>query len=163
MQRRIDDPPIEITLSILTPFASYLPAEQFHCSGVLAVVTTGLYHGWRIPEIMTSRTRLQAGPVWQMIEFILNGFIFLLIGLQLPEVVRNLPHGQFGKLLWSAALLSLAVILIRIVWVFPATYLPRLFPAFARVIPRRNGKTSPSSHGPECGGWFHWQRHCHCL
>jgi len=62
---------------------------------VLAVVTTGLYHGWRIPEITSSRTRLQAGPVWQMIEFLLNGFIFLLIGLQLPEVVRHLSIAPF--------------------------------------------------------------------
>jgi len=67
-----------------------------------------------------------------MIEFILNGFIFLLIGLQLPQVVRGLPSGQFGKLLWYAAVLSVAVIVIRIVWVFPATYLPRLFPSIRK-------------------------------
>src|SRR5882762_5259733 len=90
MQKRIDDPPIEITLSLLTPFAAYLPAEQLGVSGVLAVVTAGLHHGWRIPEITTSRSRLQAGPVWEMVEFLLNGFIFLLIGLQLPEVLHRL-------------------------------------------------------------------------
>src|SRR2546430_1450874 len=90
IQKFIDDPPIEITISLLTPFAAYLPAEQLGVSGVLAVVTTGLYHGWRIPEFTSSRTRLQAGPVWRMIEFLLNGFIFLLIGLQLPAVVGHL-------------------------------------------------------------------------
>jgi CPA1 family monovalent cation:H+ antiporter len=126
IQKRIDDPPIEITLSLLTPFAAYLPAEQLHVSGVLAVVTTGLYHGWRIPEFTTSRTRLQAGPVWQMIEFLLNGFIFLLIGLQLPEVLKNLRDHSIPQLLLYAAGISLTVILIRILWVFPATYLPRL-------------------------------------
>src|SRR6266496_2838418 len=89
IQKRIDDAPIEITLSLLTPFAAYLPAEQFGVSGVLAVVTTGLYHGWRIPEMTTSRTRLAAGPVWRMVEFLLNGFIFLLIGLQLPAVLHH--------------------------------------------------------------------------
>ena len=122
----IDDPPIEITISILTPFAAYLPAEQLGVSGVLAVVTAGLYNGWRIPEITTSRTRLQGGPVWEMIEFLLNGFIFILIGLQLPSVLRNLAGRSIPQLLWYALLISIAVIVIRILWVFPATYLPRL-------------------------------------
>jgi monovalent cation/hydrogen antiporter len=123
----IEDPPVEITISILTPFASYLPAELLHVSGVLAVVTTGLYHGWRIPEFTSFRTRLQAGPVWQMIEFVLNGFIFLLIGLQLPQVLEQLSGRQLSQLLLYAAEISLAVILIRILWVFPASYLPRWF------------------------------------
>ena len=126
IQKRIDDAPIEITLSLLTPFAAYLPAEQFGLSGVLAVVTTGLYHGWRIPEMTTSRTRLQAGPVWRMVEFLLNGFIFLLIGLQLPAVLHHLSGRAPSQLVWYAVLISIAVILIRILWVFPATYLPRL-------------------------------------
>jgi len=125
LQKRIDDPPIEITVSLLTPFAAYLTAEQLGLSGVLAVVTTGLIHGWRIPEIMTSRSRLQAGPVWQMIEFLLNGFIFLSIGLELPEVLKNLHGHTRGDLLVYAAFISGAVILIRIAWVFPATWLPR--------------------------------------
>ena len=126
VQKRIDDPPIEITISLITPFAAYLPAEQLGVSGVLAVVTTGLYHGWRIPEFTSSRTRLLAGPVWQMIEFVLNGFIFLLIGLQLPEVLRHSAGQPIAQLVGYAAAISLAVILIRILWVFPASYLPRL-------------------------------------
>jgi len=126
IQKPIDDAPIEITLSLLTPFAAYLPAEQLGLSGVLAVVTTGLYHGWRIPEMTSSRTRLQAGPVWRMVEFLLNGFIFLLIGLQLPAVLRRLSGRAPSQLVWYAILISIAVILIRILWVFPATYLPRL-------------------------------------
>jgi CPA1 family monovalent cation:H+ antiporter len=126
IQKPIDDPPIEITLSLLTPFAAYLPAEHLGVSGVLAVVTTGLYHGWRIPEFTSSRTRLQAGPVWEMIEFLLNGSIFLLIGLQLPEVLKNLAGHSVAQLVWDATVLSIAAILIRIIWVFPATYLPRL-------------------------------------
>jgi CPA1 family monovalent cation:H+ antiporter len=125
IQKPIDDPPVEITLSLLTPFAAYLPAEQLGVSGVLAVVTAGLYHGWRIPEFTSSRTRLQAGPVWEMIEFLLNGFIFLLIGLQLPEILRGLSGRSIPQLVWYAALISLAVIIIRLLWVFPASYLPR--------------------------------------
>lgn len=126
IMKPIDDPPIEITISLLTPFAAYLLAEQLHVSGVLAVVTAGLYHGWLIPELTSSRTRLQAGPVWEMIEFLLNGFIFLLIGLQLPEVWQRLSGGSIAQLVWYATLISLAVIVMRILWVFPATYLPRL-------------------------------------
>jgi len=126
IEKPIDDPPIEITISLLTPFAAYIPAEQLGVSGVLAVVTTGLYHGWRIPEMTSSRTRLQAGPVWEMVEFLLNGFIFLLIGLQLPEVLRHLSGRSIPQLVWYAFVISVAVILIRILWVFPASYLPRL-------------------------------------
>src|SRR6266513_3255330 len=70
--------------------------------------------------------RLQAGPVWEMVEFLLNGFIFLLIGLQLPEVLRHLSGRSIPQLVWYAFVISLAVIIIRILWVFPATYLPRL-------------------------------------
>jgi Na+/H+ antiporter len=133
IQKRIDDAPIEITISLLTPFAAYLLAEQLKVSGVLAVVCTGLYHGWRIPEIMTSRTRLQAGPVWQMVEFLLNGLIFLLIGLTLPEVLRHLAGRRLGQLFEYAAVISGAVIFMRILWVFPATYLPRLlFPSIRK-------------------------------
>lgn len=129
----IEDPPIEITLSLLTPFTAYLGAEQLQVSGVLAVVAAGLYHGWRIPEFTSSRTRLQAGPVWEMIEFLLNGFIFLLIGLQLPEVLRRLSGRSISQLLWYATAISLAVIIIRVLWVFPASYLPRfLFKSIRR-------------------------------
>src|SRR5437899_8815388 len=118
IQKPIDDPPIEITLSLLTPFAAYLPAEQLGVSGVLAVVTVGLYHGWRIPEITSSRTRLQAGPVWEMVEFLLNGFIFLLIGLQLLEVWGHLSGHSIPQLVWYAFVIGLAVLIIRILWVF---------------------------------------------
>jgi len=127
--RRVDDAPIEITVSLLTPFAAYLCAERLGVSGVLAVVTAGLYLGWRIPELLSSRTRLQGGPVWDMVEFLLNGFVFILIGLQLPEVLRALSkHADYsiGQLIWYALVISLAVILIRILWVFPASYLPRM-------------------------------------
>ncbi len=129
LQRRLDDPPVQVTISLLTPFAAYLPSEQLGVSGVLAVVSAGLYLGWRAPEIIGSRMRLQAGPVWEMIVFLLNGFVFILIGLQLPEVLqgmsaRSIPvPGMIGY----ALLISALVIVVRFVWVFAATYLPRLF------------------------------------
>ncbi|PYM15578.1 MAG: Na+/H+ antiporter [Verrucomicrobia bacterium] len=126
--KRVDDAPIEITVSLLTPFAAYLSAERLGVSGVLAVVTAGLYLGRRMPEILTFQTRLRGGPVWEMVEFLLTGFVFVLIGLQLPEVLRALSGNAISirQLVWYALVISLAVILIRILWVFPATYLPRL-------------------------------------
>jgi monovalent cation/hydrogen antiporter len=126
--RRVDDAPIEITVSLLTPFVAYLSAERLRVSGVLAVVTAGLYLGRRMPELLTFKTRLQGGPVWEMVEFLLNGFVFILIGLQLPEVTRALSGHEIPlhRLVWYALLISFAVILIRIIWVFPAAYLPRL-------------------------------------
>jgi CPA1 family monovalent cation:H+ antiporter len=92
---------------------------------VLAVVAAGLFLGWRTPEITTSTTRLQAGPFWNMIEFLLNGFVFILIGLELPHALRSLGGHSFLQLVWYALAISVAVILIRILWVFPAAYLPR--------------------------------------
>jgi CPA1 family monovalent cation:H+ antiporter len=126
--RRVEDAPIEITVSLLTPFAAYLVAEHFQVSGVLAVVTTGLYLGWRAPEIISFQTRLLGGPVWEMLGFLLNGFVFILIGLQLPEILQRLSddHVPASALAWYAAVITLAIIVVRILWVVPATYLPRL-------------------------------------
>ncbi len=126
--KRVDDPPIEITVSLLTPYVAYLCAERLGVSGVLAVVTAGLYLGWRTPELLSFRTRLQGAPVWAMVEFLLNGFVFILIGLQLPEEARELARQNvpMRSVIWNALFISLAVILIRIIWVFPAMYVPHL-------------------------------------
>ena len=126
IQRRLDDPPVQITISLLTPFVAYLGAEQLGLSGVLAVVTAGLYIGWRSPLILTARTRLEAFAFWRMVVFLLNGLIFILIGLQLPAVVIGLRSESWLVLLLNAAAVSATVVLTRILWVFPATYLPRL-------------------------------------
>jgi Na+/H+ antiporter len=123
---RVNDPPIETTVSFLTPFVAYILAERLHVSGVMSVVAAGLFLGWRTPEITNPGTRLQGGPFWGMIEFILNGFVFILIGLKLPDAVRALHGESLARLVAYALLISLAVIVIRIAWVFPATYLPRL-------------------------------------
>ncbi|HZV36195.1 MAG TPA: Na+/H+ antiporter, partial [Verrucomicrobiae bacterium] len=128
-QKRIEDPPVQITISILTAFAAYIAADQLGLSGVLAVVTAGLYIGWRSPEIIGSRVRLQAGPVWEMIGFLLNGIVFILIGLQLPAVWNGLAGLTFSKvrLCIDALLICALTIVVRFVWVFAATYLPRYF------------------------------------
>jgi len=125
--RHVEDAPIEITVSLLTPFAAYLPADRLGLSGVLSVVTAGLYFGWRLPEITDYKTRLDARPVWDIVEFILNGLVFILIGLQLPSALHvaegnNIPP---SRLVFYALIISLAVVVVRIIWVFVMAYLPR--------------------------------------
>src|SRR5213082_470581 len=126
VQRHLDDPPIQITVSLLTPFVAYLPAERLHVSGVLATVAAGIFLGWHSPLIVTDRYRLQAFAFWEMVVFLLNGFVFIVIGLQLPGILRALQGESFVRLLDEALLLSITVILVRFAWVLPATYLPRL-------------------------------------
>ena len=130
--RQIQDPPIAISLSLLLPAAAYLPAESLHLSGVLAVVTAGLYLGQHSSKIMSSQTRLQAAGVWEIVVFLLNGLVFMLIGLQLRGVISHLSAYSLLELVWYAGLISLAVIVARILWVFPATYLPRRLSARIR-------------------------------
>jgi Na+/H+ antiporter len=125
VRRRIDDTPVEVTIALLTPFAAYLPAEMLHVSGVLAVVTTGLYVGWHSPRIMTAQGRLQGRPVWTMLVFLLNGLVFVLIGLQLNGIMAALAERPLGLLIGQGLAISLAMIVARLVWVFPGAYLSR--------------------------------------
>ena len=90
VRRRIEDTPVEITISLATGYAAYLPAEAIHVSGVLAAVTAGVYLGWKAPEIASVNQRLQGRPVWELLQFLLNAILFVLIGLQLPVVVGEL-------------------------------------------------------------------------
>ena len=138
-----EDPSVQNIVSLLTPFVAYLAAEELphelwlrlhglfgiptdlHFSGVLAVVTTGLYLGRKSPTVTSSGTRLQGFATWELISFLLNGLIFILIGLQLGRVVGSLDDYTWGQLALYATLVSLTVILIRVLWVFPATYVPR--------------------------------------
>src|SRR5450432_4686961 len=91
VQKRLDDPPVQTMFSLLTPYVAYFSGEKLHVSGILAVVIAGIYYGWRAPHVLSGRMRLQAVPVWQMVTFILNGILFMLIGLQLPQVIHALP------------------------------------------------------------------------
>jgi CPA1 family monovalent cation:H+ antiporter len=125
VHRQLDDPPVQITLSLLTPFLAYLPAEHLHVSGVLAVVAAGIYLGWHSPVIVTARYRLQAFAFWEIVVFLLNGFVFIVIGLQLPGILRNLQGESLGGLIADGLIVSAAVIIVRFVWVFPAIYLSR--------------------------------------
>src|SRR5213075_1122298 len=127
LQKRLDDPPVQTMFSLLTPYVAYFSGERLHVSGILAVVIAGIYYGWRIPRVLSGRMRLQAVPVWQMVTFILNGILFMLIGLQLPQVIHALPPGSATAIVKLAILVLFAIVLVRFVWMFGATYLPRLF------------------------------------
>ena len=115
-----------ITVSFLIPYFAYLPAERFHASGVLAAVASGIYGGWKGPELLSASTRLNATAVWNMLVFLLNCILFILVGLQLPAIIGDLPEYSTGQLIAYGALVSAVVILIRPIWVFPGTWLPRL-------------------------------------
>ena len=122
----IKEDSLVITVTLLVPYVAYLPAERLHVSGVLAAVSAGIYGGWRAPELFPAGTRLSAVSVWDMLVFLVNCVLFILIGLQLPEVVQQLDCHSAGELLAYGALASALVIGIRPLWVFPATWLPRL-------------------------------------
>src|SRR5438046_3848709 len=126
VQKRLDDPPVQTMLSLLTPYIAYFSGERLHVSGILAVVIAGMYYGWRVPRILSGRMRLQAVPVWEMVLFILNGVLFMLIGLQLPQVIHRLAPGTATRVAQLAIVFVAVIVLVRFVWVFGATYLPRL-------------------------------------
>jgi len=115
-------PLVENTISILTPFVSFIPADRIGVSGVLSVVTTGLYLGRVGPRIVSPETRLQAQAMWEMIVFLLEGLIFILIGLYLPSAFDALRHHSLAQLLGYAGVISAVVVLVRLVGVFPSAY-----------------------------------------
>jgi len=123
---RLSDPPVEIMVTMLAPFAAYLSAEALGGSGVLATVTGGLLLGWRAPRVLTSDARVLGSGAWQILIFVINGLAFILIGLQLPAVVDGLDGRALGDVVLLGAAISAVVIAVRFAWVFPATYLPRL-------------------------------------
>jgi monovalent cation/hydrogen antiporter len=116
IRRRIDDIPVEITISLLSGFAGYVPAEALGVSGVLAAVTTGIVLGWKAPYISTASMRLQGYAVWEILVFLLNALLFVLIGLQLPLILDGLAGQPAGELLWWCVAISLVVIVTRLIW-----------------------------------------------
>ena len=127
----LEDPPVEVLISLIVPFTAYLPAEQLGVSGVLATVAAGLLVGFRAPRVMRSDTRLLGTATWKMVIFVVNGLAFLLIGLQLPTVIADLEGYEAGELIGLAVAVSLTVILVRL-----ALGLSRHVPARAGSSPR---------------------------
>lgn len=149
-----DSPVLQNTVALLTPFIAYLPAENFpipeiHVSGILAVVTTGLYTGWHASYLVSPRTRLQGYAVWEIVDFLLNGLAFILLGLQFQSILEGLSEQPVLGLVLYAALISLTVIIVRIAWVFAASHVPRIV---NRRVRERN--PSPSSQQVWLTAWI---------
>ena len=116
IRRRLSDPPTEITISLFTGYAAFLPADELGLSGVLAAVTAGLYLGWLAPQLISPETRLMAYSVWEVLIFLLNAALFILIGLQLPVIMDGLDGRTTAEVVGYAALVSAAVIAVRVIW-----------------------------------------------
>jgi monovalent cation/hydrogen antiporter len=126
VRRRVDNPPVELTISILSGYFAFLPAQALGVSGVLAAVSAGIYLGWHTLELTSARTRLQGVGLWEVIFFVLNGLLFALVGLQLPVILDALSGISGGDLLLYAVVVTAVVMGARFLWVFPATFLSRL-------------------------------------
>jgi Na+/H+ antiporter len=149
IEHRIDDGPIEIAISILVPYAVYFMAEAIHCSGVLAVVVCGLYLGRRSSEFFSPNVRIQTWAVWDALSFILNGLVFVLIGLQLPYVLSGLGEYKLSHLLLFGALFSGLVIALRLIWIFPGAFFAHLIRKYIL----HQAERMPSTRGILIVGW----------
>jgi Na+/H+ antiporter len=139
LRRWVDDPRIEVVLSILTPFLAYWPPQYLGGSGVLATVTAGLYVSWNGLRLIPAATRLQGVFFWNFLLYLINGMVFLITGLQARTLIEQMHGHTVSELAISAAVVSFAVIAARFVWTFPAVYLPPLIiPAIARDDPAPN-------------------------
>jgi Na+/H+ antiporter len=136
LRRWVQDPRIEVMLSLLTPFLAYWPPQHLGGSGVLATVTAGLYISWNGLRLISAATRLQGVFFWDFLMYLTEGFVFLITGLQARTLIAGIRGDSLRDLTVSAAIVCGGVILARFVWMFPATYLPRLIiPAIARKDP----------------------------
>jgi len=121
-QMRLSDAPIEITLTLLAPFVAYLGAESAHASGVLATVVCGLYLGEKQSVALSARARVENSAVWNTLDFVLNGIVFALIGLQLPAVLAGIRSMRPAELLSDAVILVALLIALRLAWVYAVSW-----------------------------------------
>ncbi len=122
-EKRVDDGPVEIALSFIVAYGTYLAGEAAHTSGVIAVVVCGLYLSRKSATFFSPQVRLQAGAVWEAAEFLLNGFVFLLLGLQLPLVVAGIRGYSHARVIGYGLAFSASLIVLRLVWLYPAAAL----------------------------------------
>jgi Na+/H+ antiporter len=139
IRRRLEDPPAEIVLSVVTGYAAYLPAERLGVSAVLAAVTAGLFIGWRAPELASPTTRLLAFSFWEILVYLLNAVLFILVGLQLRPILDQVSGRSAATLLGLAALISAVVIAARFAWGFTIPYLVRALDRRPSQVARRVG------------------------
>jgi CPA1 family monovalent cation:H+ antiporter len=122
VQRRIVDAPVEITISLVTPYIAYLAAETAQCSGVLATLACGIYIGRRSSGFFSLRARMEGSAVWKTLDFILNATVFLVLGLQLPTILADIHGRSLFRLLVAGAAFSAIVVILRLLWVFPSAW-----------------------------------------
>jgi Na+/H+ antiporter len=139
LRRRLDDPVVEIVISVVTGYAAYLPAELLHVSGVLAAVAAGLYLGWRAPALASASTRLLGFSFWEVLVYLANAVLFILVGLQLQPILEDLGGTAVAVLVGQGALVSAVVVAVRLAWGFSVPYLVRLFDRRPSQVRRRVG------------------------
>jgi monovalent cation/hydrogen antiporter len=139
IRRRVADPLVSNTISLLTGYAAYVPAERLELSAVVAAVTVGVYVGIRAPEIVTPETRLAGFAMWSQLVFLLNAVLFVLVGLQLPNLVAQLGDVPVGTVVASAVAVSAAVILVRLAWQHTIVFVIRALDRRASQRARRGG------------------------
>ncbi len=132
IHRHLGDTFIEVLTSLLVPYIAYIAAESLHASGVLAVVVAGLVRGRHSPEIVSAEMRIMARAAWNLLVFLLNSLVFILIGIQLSGVTDSLAGYTSGQLFLYGTLVTAVAILVRFAWIYLATYLPRLLSQSAR-------------------------------
>jgi CPA1 family monovalent cation:H+ antiporter len=125
VRRRVRDTSVELTLSLLTPYAAFLPAEALHVSGVIATVVTGMFLGSQLSQISDADMRLAGRAVWEMLIFLLNGFVFILTGLEVPYVLSHVAPSDVGVLVGVGVALTIALVAVRALWIFATAYPPR--------------------------------------
>lgn len=118
LHKRLKDPFIEVLTSLIIPYATYVAAESLHVSGVLAVVAAGLVRGRYSPEIVSAEMRIMARSMWNLLVFLLNSLIFILIGLQMPSIMDRLSGRSWGELLFFGLVITLVATLVRFAWVY---------------------------------------------
>jgi Na+/H+ antiporter len=139
---------IDIILTLITPYVMYMVAEEFHFSGVLAVVSGGLFLSMRRDVILTHRSRLQGVNVWEAVAFVLNGFVFMLIGLEFPVIIKGLGPGGLNDAIMYSAVICAALILTRLLSCFGAAYFTIFISRYITTADSR-----PGWKGPLLFGW----------
>ncbi|MCD9016514.1 Na+/H+ antiporter [Parachryseolinea silvisoli] len=118
---------VDTALTLMTPYIMYIGAERFHFSGVMAVVSGGLFLSFRSHDFLNYRSRMQSTSVWATLVFLMNGFVFILIGLQLPVIMAEMGGYSVSEAIRYGVIISVITIVLRIIWVYPIFYLPRWF------------------------------------
>ena len=155
---KLEDVKAQTVTSLVTAFSAYIVGESVGASGVISTVVAGLASGCWLPLFGSAKTRIEAKANWDLVLFIINGFVFTMIGLQLPSVVGHLEDYSWKQLIFYAVAINTTVIAVRFLWVFPAAYLPRwIFPSIARSDPSPPCRRSPVS------GWMGMRGSCRSL